>query len=224
MSWIESIVFFLRETLAPDKVIELVGQLGEAILFLFAFIEVVPPLSFFSPGGLAIIAGGAFIKDIPTAFSYFMAAWLGLIVGNTLFFWLGRHFGRSVAHRFYLTEDRLKTVDEFMQRFGRISVLFGQFIGGVRPFVSFIAGTTPTNPWAFFLWMTTGCAGWAATSLTLGYFLREHITIVLSSLTIVGILLFSISMIFVFGAEKSIAGKKKQEPSKELPKSSRKKL
>jgi len=208
MSFLDSIAAYISELLAPEQVLEWVVQFGEIILFLFAFIEVVPPLSFFSPGGFAIITAGALIGDVQTAISYFIAAWLGLILGNALFFQMGKIYGRDVAHKFYLTDERLQSVDEFMQRFGRISLFFGQFVGGMRPFISFIAGTTQTSVREFFFWMLLGSAAWSAVSLGGGFLLRQHLKLLLSGLGILGIVLFGIAIIFVWGAEHSLVKKK----------------
>ncbi|MDB4977851.1 MAG: alkaline phosphatase, DedA family [Candidatus Peribacteria bacterium] len=208
MLFIQTLFVHLQQLLEPDTVVLWVRQYGNILVFLFAIAEVVPPISFLSPGGLAIITAGALIASVPMAIGFFLSAWAGFFLGNTFFFILGRHYGRTIARHLFLTEKRLQAVDEFMTRYGRVSVFLGQFVGAVRPFIAFIAGTTHRPAPEFFGWMIAGTAAWAGLLISIGFFLRAHLKIVLSTLGSIGILLFLCSILFVIAAEKKIKHEK----------------
>ncbi len=183
---------------------------GAFALFVFAVMEVIPPLSFVSPGIFVVISAGALIASTRMGILFFVAAAGGLMTGNTILFFLGRWYGRDIAHAFYLTEKRLKTVDTFMARFGRTSVFLGQFVNAVRPFVAFVAGTSHLRRDVFFIAMMIGCLLWTGLLLGVGFFLRDHLTIVLSLLGTASTLLLIGAVVFLVTAEKKIIDEEKK--------------
>ena len=74
-------MFIWNVWVTPVIVEDSVRRYGAFVLFLFAFVETVPPLSFFSPGVLALIVGGALIERSFTAILFFLAAVLGAALG-----------------------------------------------------------------------------------------------------------------------------------------------
>ncbi len=183
---------------------------GAFALFVFAVMEVIPPLSFVSPGIFVMISAGALVADARMGVLFYVSAAGGLMVGNTILFFIGRWYGREIAHAFYLTEKRLRTVDTFMARFGRTSVFLGQFVNAMRPFVAFAAGTSHLRRDVFFAAMGLGCLLWAGLLLGIGFFLRDHLKIVLSFLGTASTVLLVGSIVFLVTAERRIIGEEKQ--------------
>ncbi|MBI3331501.1 VTT domain-containing protein [Candidatus Peregrinibacteria bacterium] len=196
---------FHLESLSDPAVVELwLKQYGWIGIFLFALIETTPPLSFFSPGVLALILGGALVDNPVTGILFFVAAVCGMAVGNGFFYLLGFRYGRRFAHRVRLTERRMDLVDEFMRRFGKISILLGQCAGALRPVISFTAGTVRIPPRVFIPFMLVGAAVVAGALLTLGFLLRTHLQWVLSIVGVGGALLVALAVVLVWFLERRL--------------------
>lgn len=85
-----------------------------------------------------------------------VVAWLGLLAGDALTFYLGHHYGarwvrRPWAARF-VPPDRLPAMEAFMRRFGAPFTLVTRFLPGQRNTLFFVAGTLRLPYRTFFLW------------------------------------------------------------------------
>ncbi|OGJ55550.1 hypothetical protein A3D88_00095 [Candidatus Peribacteria bacterium RIFCSPHIGHO2_02_FULL_52_16] len=188
----------------PATVQLFVERYGAAVLFLFAFVETVPPLSFFSPGILALLIGGALIQSPLIAVLFFAAAMLGVILGNLLFYYLGRRYGRGWAVNVHMTEKQLASAELFMRRFGVISVLLGQCVGTLRPVVSFVAGTVRMSPLRYYTCMLLGAAVFIVFLLGSGYVLRQQIQLLLSIVGIAGTAFVVIAIFVIWIMQRKI--------------------
>ena len=164
----------------PEFIEQSIRRYGWIVIFFFALVETTPPISFFSPGVFALILGGALIADPLTGALFILAATCGFLAGNGIFYALGRKYGRKFSHRVHLTEARMAAVEQFMKRFGRVSVLVGQAAGAIRPVIAFTAGTVRTPARIFFPFAAIGGFLFALALLSLGFFLKEHLEWVVS--------------------------------------------
>jgi undecaprenyl-diphosphatase len=165
-----------------------VRRFGALAIFPFSFMESVPPISFFSPGIILLTIAGSLARDPLTGILFFITAVGGSVAGNMLMYVLGHRYGRSIAHRFHLTEERLHAADKFMKKFGRLSVFLAQFFGAARPTVSFIAGTTRMPRRQYYPAMIVSAAVWAGFYLIFGFAVRDHIVWAASAIFSVGFL------------------------------------
>ena len=104
----------------------------------------------------------------------------GSVAGITLSYWLGRQFGLPLVsrhgRRFGITEARLEKVHRWYSQFGKIVLLIGYFIPGIRHVTAFAAGISRMNFGSFALFAYTGGVIWALTFITLGKTLGVHWT------------------------------------------------
>lgn len=187
----------------PQTLRYAVRHYGPPALFLFALIETTP-LSLVSPGAVTLVIAGALVSRPQTGIGFFVAAALGTILGNILFYVLGTYRGRAIAHRLCLSEERLTVVDRFMRRFGQWSVLLGQFPAGVRPFVSFLAGTTRMKASDFYPWMIVGAMLLPSLYLSIGYLLRGRLHVVLSFIGGGGFLVLLVTFLLFWVLERRL--------------------
>ncbi len=166
----QAAIFIDREHLT-----EYVQHYGAIAVFFFAFLENVPPFGMLSPGVVLLVIAGSLVASPLAGALFFIAAAAGVSCGNVLMYQLGERYGRDIAHRFHLTEDRLKRVDRFMARFGRLSVVFGQFVGFLRPAIAFVAGTAKMPHTTYLPAMLLSAVAWAAFYLILGFVLRTNV-------------------------------------------------
>lgn len=130
--------------------------------------EVVLPLAGFtaSQGNMSLI--GAFIW-----------ATAGSVIGAYLLYWLGAVIGanrlRRIADWMWLVE--VEDVDKslhWFDKYGKISILFGRLIPGVRSLISIPAGIDRMNVFSFGLFTLLGSAVWNALLIYLGFILGEN--------------------------------------------------
>ena len=109
------------------------------------------------PEDISLIAAGYFswrgALDVSKAFLVCFAA---VLAGDSLAFFLGRHFGRRVlASRLaqkYFTPRRQLRVRAYFRKFGSKVVLVGRFTPGLRFTIFFTAGTLHLRPPVFLIY------------------------------------------------------------------------
>ena len=130
--------------------------------------EVVLPLAGFtaSQGNMNLLAA-------------FLWATAGSVVGAYLLYWLGAVIGanrlRRIADWMWLVE--VEDVDKslhWFDKYGKLSILFGRLIPGVRSLISIPAGIDRMNVLSFGLFTLLGSAVWNALLIYLGFILGEN--------------------------------------------------
>jgi membrane protein DedA with SNARE-associated domain len=113
--------------------------------------------------------------SLPLAFA---AAWAGSSCGITISYYLGRTFGLKLIHRYgryvRITEEHVMKAHAWFDRVGHWGLTFGYFVPGVRHLTAYAAGMSEVAPGQFALFAYSGGCLWAATFLSLGYFLGER--------------------------------------------------
>lgn len=79
----------------------------------------------------------------------------GIMLGDSIIFWLGRRFGLTLASRtilrHYLTPERLARVERLFRRHGEKVLVAARFMPGVRAVAFFSAGAMRVPYWHFVL-------------------------------------------------------------------------
>jgi membrane protein DedA with SNARE-associated domain len=109
-----------------------------------------------------------------------LTALIGSMTGITISYWMGRRFGLPVVERFGrrigVTEARLEKVNGWYSRFGKIVLMIGYFIPGIRHVTAFAAGMSRMKYPPFALFAYLGGFIWSFTFITLGKSLGVHWT------------------------------------------------
>jgi undecaprenyl-diphosphatase len=141
---------------------------------LLAFLETGAFLGFVAPGETAVIVGGLVAGQGQISLLVLIAiVWVCCVLGDLTAFEIGRRLGRTwlLEHgeRLKITEDRLSTVEGFLDKRGAVFIVFGRFLGLVRPLIPFTAGAS-NMPLRRFLPYDVLAAGlWSILFCTLGY-------------------------------------------------------
>jgi membrane protein DedA with SNARE-associated domain len=113
--------------------------------------------------------------SLPLAFA---AAWAGSTCGITISYYLGRTFGLKLIHRYgryvRITEEHVMKAHAWFDRVGHWGLTFGYFVPGVRHLTAYAAGMSEVTPRQFALFAYSGGFLWAATFISIGYFLGER--------------------------------------------------
>jgi membrane protein DedA with SNARE-associated domain len=111
------------------------------------------------------------LHPVPAA----VAAFLGSICGITLSYTLGRTCGAPLIEKYgrfvNLKMKHLDQVRRWFNRIGKWTLTGGYFFPGVRHFTGFVAGTSKLQLPVFAGYAYLGALCWAATFISLGYFL-----------------------------------------------------
>jgi membrane protein DedA with SNARE-associated domain len=107
-----------------------------------------------------------------------VAAFLGSICGITLNYLVGRFVGFPLMYRYgiyiRLTPAKLERAQQWFERYGKWALFIGYFLPGIRHLGALSAGASRLQYWIFAPFAYSGGFLWAATFITLGYFLGEE--------------------------------------------------
>jgi undecaprenyl-diphosphatase len=167
-----------------EKVLEDVSHALGAWTYLlvavFAFAETGAFVGLLVPGETVMILGGATAGQGATDIYLMIAiAWACAFAGDSTSFFVGRRLGREflMRHgpRFGIGEERLAQVDDYFERHGGKTIFLGRFVGFVRAFAPFIAGSSGMRYRGFVPYSILGTGLWVSSALLVGYLFSRNI-------------------------------------------------
>ena len=159
----------------PEHLALLVSRYGAIVVFLFSLLESTPPFSFVAPGIVVLLIAGSLAPTPFILLLFMLAGALGVWLPGTVFYLLGKGYGRTIAHRFHLRDAHLDAADRYFVKFGAASVVVGQFVGMVRPAIAFAAGTAHMRRRAYFPCLLASGLCWSAFYLFVGFILHGSV-------------------------------------------------
>lgn len=154
-------------------IVETVGQLGYAGIFIMMFLE----SSFFPfPSEVVMIPAGylAYKGEMNIYFVIFFGI-LGSLAGGVFNYYFALKLGRRFLMRYgkyiLISEDTILKMEEFFNKHGHISTFFGRLIPVVRQYISLPAGLSGMNLFVFSVFTSLGAGIWVAILAFLGYYL-----------------------------------------------------
>jgi membrane protein DedA with SNARE-associated domain/membrane-associated phospholipid phosphatase len=149
-----------------------IGGLYYSLLGLLAFVESLAFIGIICPGSILIVFTGFLAANgkgdlviLATIYS------LGAIAGDLVSYVLGARAGGAIMQRpwFKRRENLLNKAQLYFAAHGGKSVFIGRFVGFLRPFIPFIAGSARMNPLAFTLYALVSGVLWGISYPGLGY-------------------------------------------------------
>jgi membrane protein DedA with SNARE-associated domain/membrane-associated phospholipid phosphatase len=133
-------------------------------VFVISISESLAIVGLFVPGVLMMGTMGALIAAGAIGFwPVVIAAVLGAIVGDGLSFWLG-HYYKNDIRRFWPFNRYPETLNfgvRFFEKYGSLSIVFGRFVGPVRPVIPVVAGMMGMTPTRFTVANVVSALLWA---------------------------------------------------------------
>lgn len=133
------------------------------LLFLTSLIESLAFVGILFPGSVLIVFGGFLAANGQGEFAaVFIACVLGAILGDLLSYFAGRHYGqRLLRHPLLQRHHHLfHRASDYFTAHGGKSVFFGRFVGFLRPFIPFIAGSARMRPLPFVFYAVVSALLW----------------------------------------------------------------
>ncbi|MCW8919807.1 MAG: VTT domain-containing protein [Gammaproteobacteria bacterium] len=128
---------------------------GGVGVFLIAFFESLALVGLILPGAAMMFGIGALVgTDVLPLGPTLVWAAAGAIAGDGASFWLGRHYHMQLKTMWPLRKhpELIANATQFFYRHGGKSILFGRFIGPIRPVIPAVAGMLemPTRRFVLF--------------------------------------------------------------------------
>ena len=167
-------------------------------IFLVSLSESLALVGLLIPGTVIMISIGAIAGSGALSLkTTLIAAMAGAVAGDGISYWLGRHYhqGLKTLWPFSKYPQMLIRGEAFFQKHGGKSVLFGRFVGPVRPIIPVIAGMLDMPAGRFVLVNIFSAAGWAFAYLIPGVLLGGSLTLVGAVSTRLGLLLVLVGLL-----------------------------
>lgn len=173
----EAFSLLLHFDKALTSIINLFGPFTYVLLFLIIFAETGLVITPFLPGDSLIfavgtLAGGNYL-NIFISYAVLLSA---AIIGDTVNYWLGHHFGDKVFSRsnsrIFKKEYLVKT-EEFYKKYGGKTIILARFVPIVRTFAPFVAGVGKMHYRTFLFYNVIGGFIWVTSLIFAGYFFGQ---------------------------------------------------
>jgi membrane protein DedA with SNARE-associated domain/membrane-associated phospholipid phosphatase len=176
--------YLFTQILDLEKILEDVanalGAWTYALVGFFAFAETGAFIGLIAPGETVMLLGGAVAgQGTINVYVLIALAWTLACAGDVTSFFLGRRLGREflLKHgpRFGFSHERLDQVEDFFSRHGGKTIFLGRFVGFVRAFAPFVAGSSDMRFRQFFPYSVLGCGIWVSSVIVIGYVFSRSI-------------------------------------------------
>lgn len=135
-----------------------------AVVFLVSLAESLVIAGLFIPGTLVMFGVGALVAaGTLDLWATLALAAAGAVAGDTISYWAGRHYHEQLRTLwpFRRHPSWLEKGEAFFHRHGGKSIIFGRFVGPVRPVIPAVAGMLGMAPLRFFTANIVSALGWA---------------------------------------------------------------
>ena len=143
-----------------------------AVVGLLAFLETSAFIGLVVPGETTLLVSGFLAgQGYLSLGKVVVAASVGGILGDTVGYELGRHFGRRLVERFgsrHRVARALARTEQLFARRGGTAVFLGRFVGVLRAFAPFVAGISRMPYRLFLVYNVAGGVIWATCFVHLG--------------------------------------------------------
>ncbi len=145
--------------------------LAGVVVFSVAAAESLALVGIVVPGIVFMLGVGALV-GLGSLDFWATVAWAaaGAVAGDGVSYWLGRHFDKQLRALWPLSKhpQLIPRGEQFFHKHGGKSVLFGRFIGPIRPIILAVAGIMHMNPYHFYFVNILSAVLWAPVVLLPG--------------------------------------------------------
>ncbi len=138
--------------------------LAAVFIFLIAFAESLLIVGLLVPGTILMFGVGTLVGAGALQFwDTIIIAFFGAVCGDAVSFLIGKHYHHHVVKLWPFKDnpDYLQKGEKFFHKHGGKSILFGRFVGPVRPIIPAVAGMMDMSQSYFFFVNVLSAAGWA---------------------------------------------------------------
>ena len=140
---------------------------------LISFLESLAGVGILVPGSVLVVLAGFLAAHGKGDYHLLViVSALGAVSGDLLSYWLGARLGEVLRQKklFRRRRQLLQKAEIYFAGHGGKSVFIGRFVGFLRPFIPFVAGSTRMAPLPFILYALLSGVLWGFAYPGLGYF------------------------------------------------------
>lgn len=119
---------------------------------------------------IAVLAGFLAFRQLMSFQLVVAAAFIGTVLGDQLYFHLGKKHGRVWIDRKPARQARAKQIETRIRRHETLVILAFRFVYGTRTITPVLLGASGTHWLKFLLLNIVSAAAWSLTVVSLGYF------------------------------------------------------
>jgi len=194
------------------------SRLAYVAIFLISLSESLALVGLLVPGTVIMFGVGAVVATGSLSLTpVLLLAMAGAVAGDAVSYWLGHHFKERLVEvwPFSRYPDMLRKGEAFFGRHGGKSVLFGRFVGPVRPVIPVVAGMMGMEPVHFGVVNVLSAIGWALVYILPGVFFGASLAVagtVSTRLAVLTLILVSGIWGFIWLCRKGVSFFQRQWP------------
>ncbi|MGA8020888.1 MAG: VTT domain-containing protein [Desulfobacterales bacterium] len=168
-------------------------SLAYGTIFLISLAESLALVGLLVPGTVIMFGVGAIVATGSLGLKpVLLLAAAGAVTGDGISYWLGHHYREELRRiwPFSRYPGMLKRGEIFFNRHGGKSVLFGRFVGPVRPVIPVVAGMLGMGPLRFGIVNVLSAIGWALVYVLPGVFFATSLALAGAVSTRLAVLIF----------------------------------
>ena len=149
-------------------------------IFLISLSESLALVGLIVPGTVIMFGVGAIVATGSLGLKpVLLLAAAGAIAGDGISYWLGHHYQEKLRRTWPFSHypGMLKNGETFFNRHGGKSILFGRFVGPVRPVIPVVAGMLGMSPLHFGIVNVLSAIGWAFVYILPGVFFGTSLAV-----------------------------------------------
>jgi len=155
------------------------GFMGEHLYIVLFLATLIDATALPIPGRLLVITGGSLASaGSASLLAVTLAGAAGALFGDHLWFFIGKLGGKKMLSFFCKytlgSDDCGEKAQQYFQRYGKLTVIIGRFIAGVRIFATPIAIAKGMSYFTFLLFDLFGTLLWSGAFAASGYLLGHR--------------------------------------------------
>ncbi|MEM0333748.1 MAG: DedA family protein [Candidatus Aenigmatarchaeota archaeon] len=165
-------------------------------IFLGTILEyILPPI----PSEMVLPIGGYLISfyrlgTFGLIYGIFFAT-IGTTIGSIFYYLLSLYFGRKFIEKYgkkiLIDKKKIEVAEKWFKRYGKLAVLIGRMIPGIRELISIPAGLLKMNLAEYIFYTFIGSFVWSSLLISLGYIFGEmSIPIIQKLFTLIVLVVF----------------------------------
>ena len=154
--------------------------LAYGAIFIISLSESLALVGLLVPGTVIMFGIGAIVATGSLSlFPVLLMAMIGAVAGDGISYWLGHHYKERLVNiwPFSRYPGMLRKGESFFHRHGGKSILFGRFVGPVRPVIPVVAGMLGMPPVRFSVVNILSAIGWALVYILPGVFFGASLAV-----------------------------------------------
>lgn len=156
------------------NIINTLGPFTYGFLFAIIFAETGLVVMPFLPGdSLLFVVGTLAGTGLLNIFIVYFTLLFAAILGDTVNYWLGHHFGAKVFSREnskLFNKEYLEKTEKFYEKYGGKTIILARFLPIIRTFAPFVAGIGKMHYGTFIMYNVVGAFIWVTVFTLAGYF------------------------------------------------------